>query len=103
MTYSILGSMPSKTLALLFQESQGQPVILDDVSVVPIHRLPLAAGKWHVGLERVSAKNSPVQGLRLKVDRGYITVAGQRQKDIVLWADTSPDVVDLEKVPRTQS
>lgn len=88
--------MHPKTLAKLFQESKAQPVILGDMLVVPIYRIPLAAGKWHVRVERISAKNSPVQGLRLKVDRGHITVAGQKQKDIVLWEDTSPDVVDME-------
>ncbi|WP_144409971.1 hypothetical protein [Cupriavidus basilensis] len=96
MTYSIPGSMPSESLAKLFQESQGQPVIFNDASVVPIHRHPLAAGKWHVRIERISAKKIPVQGLRIKVDRGHIAVAGQKQKDIVLWEDTSPDVVDME-------
>ena len=75
--------MHPKTLAKLFQESKAQPVILGDMLVVPIYRIPLAAGKWHVRVERISAKNSPVQGLRLKVDRGHITVAGQKQKDIV--------------------
>lgn len=92
----MLEIMHTKTLAKLFQESKAQPVILGDMVVVPIYRLPLAAGKWHVRVERISAKNIPVQGIRLKVDLGHIAVAGQKQKDIVLWEDTSPDVVDME-------
>ena len=47
----------------------------------------------------LSACTSPVQAVRLKIERGLVIANHQRLTDVVLWADTSPPVVEIAIEP----
>jgi hypothetical protein len=83
----------------LFRESKGKPVtykgrlvqLIDSATVHP---------KSNIRLSFEAKEGRYRQGVRIK-SNGYITVAGERLRDFVLWTDTAPPVVELTVGPRT--
>jgi hypothetical protein len=83
--------MTADTLALRFQRSKGQPVQHEGNEVFPLYQRPIPKGRWRITISRIAAKDTPVQGLRLKASIGKFQINGQCLSDVILWADTSPD------------
>jgi hypothetical protein len=89
-------------LADLLAAAEGKPVQYQGLIVHGIVRQEIAKPAVVI-VRRLQASESPVQGLRIKLDNGDIEVAGQRLRDVVLWANTAPDEVELSCVPKGQS
>jgi hypothetical protein len=87
--------MSADTLSYRFQQSKGAPVAFAGRLVQPIFQKTLGSGRQAIAVRRLAATTSPVQGLRLKAVKGRIEVNGQDHPEIILWADTSPPVLDL--------
>lgn len=88
----------NKSLGERFRESRGQPIQLDDKTVYGIYRRNIS-GKQPLEIRFRHTSEDPVQGLRMKLDKGSLVVNGQELKDVVLWADTSPETVSIECQP----
>ena len=84
----------TETLAERFARAHGAPQELDGLIVHTMWRLQVAAGK-RVLLRRLGQVPNPVQGVRVKLNGGTVTVNAQELPDVVLWADTSPAEVTL--------
>jgi hypothetical protein len=84
-----------QTLSSLFQASDGAAVEFGGRLVQPIFQMPLQNAETRFTVHRVSSASSPVQGLCIKATKGGITVNGQSHSQIILWADTSPDTVEI--------
>src|ERR1044071_9519144 len=82
------------TLAERFAESQGRPQEVNGVIVQNIYRRAVSQGQM-LRIKRLRATASPTQGLRLKIERGFVTVNGRNEKDVVLWADSAPADVEV--------
>ena len=82
------------TLAEQFAASRGRPIEVDGFEVHCIYRRALADGDELV-IRRIACGREPVSGLRLKVRGGSFDVGGRMLKEVVLWADESPDEVRL--------
>jgi hypothetical protein len=72
-------------LAELFARTQGAPQNVEGTMVHSIYRRGVASGQL-VLIRRIRAIDTPTQGLRVKVDKGTVTVHGQKLKEAVLWA-----------------
>ena len=86
--------MSRKTLAERFAESKGAAQRVDEQIVHNVFRRQVARGE-RVRIRWLAAVDSPRQGIRLQVDQGRVKVAAEEVKDVVLWADTSPEVVEF--------
>jgi hypothetical protein len=82
------------TLSERFAKSEGRPLEVNGVLVESIYRRSVSQGQA-VRIRRVQATAMPVQGLRLKVDKGSVVINGRKHKDVILWADTAPDNVEV--------
>ena len=82
------------TLAERFERDGGAPQEVEGVLVHGMYRRSVADGA-RVRLRRRHAIATPVQGIRLKLDKGKLVVNGQDLGDVVLWADTAPEDVEL--------
>ena len=85
----------TETLSARFAANTGAPVHLDGKVVVPIYSVEVSAKRRGFTIHRQHAADSPVPGLSLQARTGEIEVNGRRSSHIVLWADTSPQRVDL--------
>lgn len=82
------------TLSSLFQKSKGAPVEVDGELVHAIFRMHLDEGKTQFEVRRLGATDAAL-GLRIKIERGILEVNGGQYQEIILWVETSPDVVHL--------
>lgn len=81
-------------LAERFARDQGAPQEVGGVTVHNIFRQPVAEGS-RVLVHRLRVADGDVQGLRIKVHGGHVRVNAQRLAEVVLWADTSPEQVEV--------
>jgi hypothetical protein len=84
-------------LSDLFAEAQGPIVQWDGESAFAVYELPCVPEQLVV--EFVGAKESPVQGLRLKIRGGLLVVNEVGTDDLLLWRDTAPDRVLVHVEP----
>jgi len=84
------------SLSEQFQKTQGAPVERDGRTFVPMHKIPLRAGRNAFVVRRLAYNAPLVPGLRIKAVKGEIEVNGQTHSEVILWADTSPDVVTFD-------
>ncbi|MCW4627810.1 MULTISPECIES: hypothetical protein [Marinomonas] len=91
--------MTNKTLSEKFQSTMGQPVEIEGRNVYPIYILELEKEK-QITVKWVSTQSRLKQGIQIKIDKGVIEVNGEKLSNIVLWEDTSPDVVQLRCIPK---
>jgi hypothetical protein len=91
----------SETLSLRFQQSNGVPLEIDGHIVRQIVRIEIPAAKQNFVIRRIRSKEQPVSGLRLKAANGKIEVNGQRQSEIILWTDTSPESVEISVISKS--
>ncbi|MGR0116380.1 hypothetical protein [Ralstonia pseudosolanacearum] len=87
--------MTIETLAVRFQKSMGQPILIGADYVYSMYQMPITAGRQLLRISRKSARESPLQGMRLKIGDGDLLVNGQNLPDVVLWADSSPEEVQV--------
>ena len=83
-----------KTLGERFEESGGKPLDVGGALVHSIYRHQIMNGQM-LRVRWVSAVAQPVQGLRMKLAKGRLLINGQKNQDVVLWADTSPPEVEV--------
>jgi hypothetical protein len=83
-----------RNLAEQIAHARGAPIRVGDVDVYGLYRIPVSRGQA-IRVRRVTAVSWPTQGLRLKLDAGLISIGGQNLGDIVLWADSAPEEVEL--------
>lgn len=88
------------TLSTIFQKSKGASINLNGRLVQPMYEVMIDGGRHAFLIKRLTAIDSPVQGLRIKVDKGDIEVEDQCHSEIILWADTSPDTVQIIVAPK---
>lgn len=81
----------TETLSSLFQKSKGAPIEIDGRVVQSIFKTKISRASQTFLVRRVKAKDSPRQGVRVKVAKGEVEVNEQRHQEIILWADTSPE------------
>lgn len=85
-----------ESLSEQFQKTQGAPVERDGRTFVPIHKIPLRAGRNTFVVRRLACNAPSVPGLRIKAVKGDIEINAQSHSEVILWADTSPDVVTFD-------
>ncbi|TFY90611.1 hypothetical protein DYL59_08710 [Pseudomonas kairouanensis] len=87
-----------ETLSSIFMRSNGKPIKLNGQTVVTIMELEITKPRTTFLIRRLGATSSRGQGLVLKAASGQIVVdnSGDGYPEIVLWSDTSPDVVEIE-------
>lgn len=85
----------NESLSSQFQRSKGAPIQVMGHNVNQIFHTEVEGNRQDFLIRRVSAKSSPVPGLRIKAANGEIEVNGQRHSEIILWADTSPELVEI--------
>lgn len=91
----------TETLAELFQKAKNSTIELDNQLIYAILKIKIDSPKNFI-IYRLNASSPPLQGLRLKADKGSIQVNGQTHPEIILWADTSPDVVSISVIPKRE-
>ncbi|MEO6146413.1 MAG: hypothetical protein ABIT70_05070 [Sulfuriferula sp.] len=90
-----------ETLSALFQKSKGAPVKYAGKLVYPIFQRELEGMCAQLRIKRISQNSAVAQGLRIKLDNGELEINGQQLKDIVIWADTSPDEVQVRVIGKS--
>lgn len=98
-----LKKMNSETLSSQFQREQGKPILFDGKIVQPIFKLKLEKYSNFIVISRISSRENPEQGIRIKVERGEIYLDGKKYKEIILWESTSPKSVDIEVISKGQA
>jgi hypothetical protein len=83
-----------------FARDRGAPQDVGGVTVHNILRRRLNADPI-IRVRRLHASANPVQGLRVKIDGGFLLINGQRLKDTVLWADSAPAEFEMRCSLRT--
>jgi hypothetical protein len=83
------------TFAERFSQSKGKPIEHDGRLVQTVYRRSAKNG-LKILLQWVGAIESPRQGISISIKGGWISVAGTKAKDVVLWRDTAPQEVTIE-------
>jgi hypothetical protein len=79
------------TFAEQFAKHQGQSIVLDGREPIPMLRRVVPPGA-RIRLTWRRATLSPVQGIRLRVRGGTLSLGGKPEwDDVTLWRDTAPD------------
>jgi len=93
----------SQTLGEHFVKSKGHPIEFKGLWVHSIYfRKVLPDTRVKIRFASASAERN--QALRLKLEKGKLLVNGKELKDVVLWKQTSPEVVEMRcKTPRCGS
>lgn len=84
----------TETLAVLFQKAKAAVIEYDGQLIHGILNLKIEGNQKFI-IRRLKAAKSSVQGLRLKAVKGFIEVNGQSHQEIILWADTCPEIIDI--------
>lgn len=85
----------SETFSSTFQRTKGAPIKSEGRTVLPIFKLQIGGGRQNYLIRRLGSESASVAGLRIKAVKGMVEVNNQKYSDIILWADTSPEVVPL--------
>lgn len=91
--------MTNTTLSEKFQNSMGMPVEIEGRNAYPIYVLELEKEK-QVTVKWVSTHSKLKQGMQIKIDKGILEVNGTKLSNIILWEDTSPDLVQIRCIPK---
>jgi len=95
--------MDTDTLAAQFQRTQGRPINYCGNIVLPIFKKDLNQELVSLVITRLSSLRKPEQGIRIKVEKGDIHLDGNKYSEIVLWADNSPDSVEITLTSKGKS
>lgn len=82
-----------ETLADLFANAQSPVVDWQGAPVFAAYEF--ASVPEDLTVEFIASKSSPVQGLRMKIRGGVLTVNEVETDDLLLWRDTAPDYVTV--------
>lgn len=85
----------NETLSSRFQKNNGAAIEVDGRAVRPLIEIEVVEDEKSFLVRRKVAKAWPIQGIRIKAKKGEIEVNGQLHSEIILWADTSPDSVEI--------
>jgi hypothetical protein len=86
-----------ETLADLFDSANGRPICWHGRTLIPKYSVPVDSGDAF-RMRFLGSVPSPVQGMGLHAENCSIRVASVVAKDIALWRDTAPDVVEFSIV-----
>lgn len=78
------------TFAEEFAKNHGQAIAVGGHEVVPMLRRVVRPG-CRIRVIWTRAAPVPVQGIRMKVQGGKLSMDGADLRDVVLWRDTAPD------------
>lgn len=92
----------TETLSEMFQESNGQPILVAGKLVRTIYERSVSPGAFF-SIKRLAHSHKVVQGLRIKCNSGKLEVNGQSIVDVILWADTSPAEVTIKVVGKSET
>jgi hypothetical protein len=87
------------SLSELIADARGAPIEWDGRVVYGSYVLKDVEGKSDLSVQFVEYVRTPRQALRLKPIQGTLGVAGERLKDVVLWSDTAPRIVQVTPFP----
>jgi hypothetical protein len=80
-------------LSETFAQNHGRPVHVDGRLVHPIYKRAVRPDD-ELRLTMVSAREPPLQGIRIKLETGQIHISGHEPLgDVVLWTNTAPKSV----------
>jgi hypothetical protein len=85
----------TETLSFIFQKTNGAPIEINGVIIRPSYKLNLQKGEHKFLIRRLKVKEKPLQGIRLKIKKGEIFVNDKTLSDVILWANTSPDLIEI--------
>jgi hypothetical protein len=88
-----------KTLGERFMESKGEPLDVDGQTVIAMYQRTVNQGQ-RVSFRAKVGVTAPVQGVCLKLSKGLIRINRQDLKDVVLWLDTAPELLEFSCHPK---
>lgn len=83
-----------KTTAEQFISSNGNPIVMDGLTIINMYRRWVYPGQI-VRLSFAVSIEHPMQGVRLKVDKGKLLVNGKLVEDVVIWRDSAPSEIEI--------
>lgn len=83
-----------KTISQLFQTSKEPSINFQGNIVSQIFERKLCR-KTRIKIHRIKYNHSYIQGLRIKSEGAPIEINGGKFQEIILWANTSPEEVDI--------
>lgn len=86
------------TLGEQFVRSRGKPIEYKGQTVHAIYELAISRGQ-RLTIWFRSVRPQPRQGLRLVINKGTLDINGEQLKDVVLWTDTAPEIVEVHALP----
>lgn len=92
----------SRTLAERFAEAKGTPIEVDGTTVINMYRRAVSRGK-RVHVDAVASTPSPLQGIRIKMNQGTISINEKDLKDVVVWLDTAPSTFEFVCNPQNET
>lgn len=87
--------MKEETLSALFMKTKGAAIEINGRLVQPIFQMKINDARKTFLIRRVASISSPTSGLRIKVVKGEIEVNSQSHSDVILWVDSSPELVEI--------
>jgi len=90
------------SLAEQFQQSRGKPIMVGDQQIIQMYAIEMPT-RAQVQLKWVSTHSNLKQGIKIKLDKGDISVEGKKYQFIVLWQDTSPNIVNFTCLPKKKN
>lgn len=83
----------SRKLADLFRESRGKPIVLAGREVHMMYEFAGPAAQDELSIRFAPPSPARDQALRIRADGGLLEVNGQALEDVVLWSDSTPELV----------
>ncbi len=84
-----------KTLAEMFQASEGRSVEVGGVVYSSIYKAWLASGVHQFTMKLEGSNSNVVQGVRISVRKGSAVINGITSCHFVIWGDSSPPSVPM--------
>lgn len=88
-------------LSTRFAESGGRPIDVDGRWVRPTYEIAGLDVQSELSVKREAVKSLRPEGLRLKALDGELNIEGMTYNEVVLWSDTSPEIVTVQFKPAT--
>jgi hypothetical protein len=91
----------SLSLAEMFIQTNGEPVVINGVQVVMSYRVEVKKGQ-EVKIDFISSKSSFRQGIEISLDKrkGFVEVNSQNLFTPVFWKDTAPSSFVIKCFPK---
>lgn len=84
-----------ETLSAIFQRTGGAAIEINERRILPIFQMKLPSGRYSLLVRRLQHTSVSEAGLRIKILKGEVELNGQNHSEIILWAGSSPELVEL--------